>query len=56
MNKNNMKPPPGLPRELDLSFKYNTTGLPGYLGSGSNLDFSQNKNELAKPVEQKWDW
>jgi hypothetical protein len=58
MNKDNMKPPPGLPKDFDLNLIYDVaTRVFRMSGSGGNLDFSQsNDNELVNPGESKWKW
>jgi len=58
MNKDNMKPPPGLPKEFDLEPIYEVaTRVFRMSGSGDNLNFSaKNDNELVNPGESKWKW
>jgi len=58
MNKDNMKPPPGLPKDFDLNYIYDVASRVFRMaGSGGNLDFSQrNDNELVNPGESKWKW
>jgi hypothetical protein len=58
MNKDNMKPPPGLPEGFDLNFIYDVaTRVFRMAGAGGNLDFSQsNDNELVNPGQSKWKW
>lgn len=58
MNKDNMKPPPGLPKEIDLEPIYEVaTRVFRMSGSGDNLDFKEkNDNELLNPGESKWKW
>jgi len=58
MNKDNMKPPPGLPKEFDLNLIYDVaTRVFRMAASGGNLDFSEkNDNELVNPKESRWKW
>jgi hypothetical protein len=58
MNKDTMKPPPGLPKDFDLNLIYDVaTRVFRMAGKGGNLDFSQrNDNELVNPGESKWKW
>jgi hypothetical protein len=58
MNKDNMKPPPGLPAGFDLNLIYDVaTRVFRMAGAGGNLDFSQaNDNELVNPGQSKWKW
>lgn len=58
MNKDNMKPPPGLPKNFDMNFIYDVaTRVFRMSAKGGNIDFSErNDNELVNPGESKWKW
>lgn len=56
MNPQNMKAPPGLPKEYDLAPIYDVaTRVFRMSASGANLDFNQKSdNELVNPNQSKW--
>jgi hypothetical protein len=57
MNKDNMKPPPGLPPNFDVNLIYDVATRVFRMSTTENLDFSKtNDNELVNPGESKWKW
>jgi hypothetical protein len=57
MNKDNMKPPPGLPAHIDVNLIYDVATRVFRMSTTDNLDFSKsNDNELVNPGESKWKW